>query len=446
MKKTIQILTATMICCLMININANAQTSEFEVNGLKVIHKMVPKEIVSARLFVKGGTANYPIEQSGIEDFAFQLAVTGGTESTDRLAFTTALEKLGSSVNASSTFDYGQFELSCLKKTWDESWALYADAIMNPTFDKEQFDILKEQLIANAKQAESDPDEALMQTAMSNVFAGKNYEKIPAGTPETLDNLTLDQLIKYYKATIGKDRSFLVVVGDITAADIKAKVAGSLAKMEAGTLPIEEERNMLSEASNKIADREIATNYITGFMSAPSRNSEDGIAMMMAMSILSERYFLELRTKRSLSYAPYSYYDNSKVTNPYSLIFISTTDPKQSMEVMVGEISKLKKEGYIAQELKDKKQGYLTGFYMGQETLSAQSQSLGTNELKGGWKMAETFTEDVNGVTLEDINRVIDKYTDVISWTYLGKEDMVSEGDFLQPTQFPDDTKIDKDK
>jgi predicted Zn-dependent peptidase len=83
---------------------------------------------------------------------------------------------------------------------------------------------------------------------------------------------------------------------------------------------------------------------------------------------------------------------------------------------------------------------------MGQETLSAQSQSLGTNELKGGWKMAETFTEDVNGVTLEDINRVIDKYTDVISWTYLGKEDMVSEGDFLQPTQLPDDTKIDKDK
>ena len=435
-----------MILCFLSMVSAQAQTQEFEVKGLKVIYKSVPKEIVSTRLFIGGGTANYTLNKSGIEDFALQLAVTGGTMSKNKMTFNTELEKMGTTIGAGTNYDYGQINMRCVKQNWDASWSLYVDAIMNPSFDAQQYQILKDQLISTAKQNDADPDQSLTQAAMRNVFKGKNYEKNPHGTAETLESLELNELKTYYKNILGKDRSFLVVVGDIDIEDLKSKIASSLAKLPKGTLPAEEERNMLGEVSNEINDRDIATNYIAGVMSAPTLSSEDGTAMMIAMSILSERYFVELRTKRSLSYAPYSYYDNSKISNPYNLIYISTTDPKQSIQVMVDEISKLKKEGFDEKELINKKQSYLTQYYMGQETLSSQSQSLGTNELKGGWEMSEDFTERVNAVTLDDINRVIDKYTDVISWTYLGKKDMVKEEDFLQPGKVPDPVKMNKEK
>lgn len=421
---------------------AFGQTQEFEVKGLTVIYKQVPKEIVSARLFIAGGTSNYSLEQAGIEDFALQLAVSGGTTNKSKMAFNTATEKLGTTVAAGTNYDYGQMNMVCLKKNWDASWDLFVDAVMNPAFEEQQFSLLKNQLISAAKQNDADPDESLTQAAMANVFAGKNYEKNPNGTEESLTALSLEDLKAYYKSILGKERSFLVVVGDIDLSDLKQKVAISLAKLPKGTLPEQEERNMLNVVKNKINDRDIATNYIAGVLSAPKLASDDGTAMMIAMSILSERYFLELRTKRSLSYAPYSYYDNGKVNNPYNWIYISTTDPKQSIQVMVDEISKLKKEGFLEKELINKKQSYLTQFYLGQETLASQSQSLGTNELKGGWEMSENFTERVNAVTLEDINRVIDEYTDVINWTYLGKADMVSEQDFLQPGKVPDGVKM----
>lgn len=418
------------------------QTKEFDVKGLKVIYKHVPKEIVSARLFIKGGTANYTLEQSGIEDFALQLAVTGGTTNMDKLTYSTALEKMSTTVAAGTSYDYGQVNMTCVKQNWDASWDLFVDAIMNPAFDAQQYQLLKDQLVSAAKQNDADPDESLTQAAMANVFKGQNYEKNPSGTAATLEKLSLEDLKKYYESIVGKQRSFLVVVGNLDEADLKKKVAASLAKLPKGTMPTVAERNMLSEVSNQITDRDIATNYIAGVMSAPTFASEDGPAMMIAMSILSNRYFVELRTKRSLSYAPYSYYDNGKVTNPYNWIYISTTDPKQSIQVMVGEISKLKKEGFEEKELINKKQGFLTGHYMGQETLSSQSQSLGSNELKGGWQMAENFTERINAVTLEDINRVIDKYSDVISWTYLGKANMINEEDFLQPGKVPEAVKV----
>ena len=422
---------------------AKSQTIEFEVDGLKVIYKKVPKEILSARFYINGGTANYDLDKQGIENFAFNLAVSGGTFSLDKIAYTTELEKIGTNINASSTFDYGQFNLLCIDKYWDKSWGLFADAIMNPAFDADQYAILKEQLIAAAKQQLADPDASLRNEMMTHVFNGKNYGKDPAGTAESLENISLDEIKKYYKNLLGKKISFLVVVGNVDEKDLKKKISESFGKLPDGSLPKSEERAMINDAGNLIVDRDIATNYIMGIMSAPTLDSEDGVPMMLAMSILYDRYFIELRTKRGLSYAPAAFYSSALVTNPYNAIYITTIEPKQSIEVMVAEIDKLKKDGFTQKELDDKMQGYLTRFLMAQETLASQSNGLGVNEIKGGWEMAENFTKDVNAVSLEDINRVIDKYSSQINWTYLGKEDMVKDEDFLQPGILTEELKVD---
>ena len=100
---------------------------------------------------------------------------------------------------------------------------------------------------------------------------------------------------------------------------------------------------------------------------------------------------------------------------------------------MVDEIDKLRTEGYSEKELKDIKQTFLTGHYMGLETMASQAGNLGLAELKGNWKMAEEFANIVNDISLVDINQAFVKYSNAISWTYLGKKDMISEEDFLQP-------------
>ena len=53
-----------------------------------------------------------------------------------------------------------------------------------------------------------------------------------------------------------------------------------------------------------VENRDIPTNYIRGIMSAPSMNEKEGVPMMLAMAIMRDRFFVELRTKRSLTYAP----------------------------------------------------------------------------------------------------------------------------------------------
>lgn len=445
MKK--HILSLSLICLSFTIKNAqkadtNAKVEEFDVDGIKVILKHSPKEVISVNLFINGGTANYEKEQEGIENFALSLAITGGTANLDKNEQSNASNKIGTEISANTDYDYGQITLRCVKQFWNESWILYADAIMNPIFDEEQFQILKEQLVNGAKQTESDPDDQLRNLAMSNVFTGKNYSKIPAGTAESLAKLSLDDVKNYYTNLLGKKRVFVVITGDISKDDISAKIKSSLASLPEGTEPTVEEITAMESPSNVIEDRDIETNYIRGYMNAPKMDSKEGVSMMMAMRILRTRLFVEIRTKRGLSYAPSAAYATGIINSPYNFIYVSTTDPKQSMEVMVNEIDKLRSDGYSEKELIDIKQSYLTTHYMGLETMSSQSNNLGLAELKGNWEMAEDFANIVNDINLEDINNVMKKYAGTISWTYLGKEDMVNEKDFLQPKKLEDSIPI----
>ena len=164
--------------------------------------------------------------------------------------------------------------------------------------------------------------------------------------------------------------------------------------------------------------------------------------MMLAMTILRNRFFVELRTKRSLSYAPSAFYATSAMKNPYVVFYISTTDPKQSLQVMIDEINKVKNQGFTEKELKDMKESYLTGHFMGLETNDSQTMSLGLAEIAGDWHKTESFMADVDKSTVQDLNAVFNKYSSSINWTYLGKESAVSKEDFKQPQMLPGKEKV----
>jgi predicted Zn-dependent peptidase len=411
---------------------ASDGTTEFEVDGLKVILKPSTKEVISVNLVAIGGTANYSKEKEGVEYLTYSLAIEGGTKSMDKTAFKTAAEKIGASFGGTSSYDYGRASMTCLKMYWDESWDLFADAMLEPAFDAEEVNIVQEQLIAGAKSKAADPDDHLRNIAMQHVFEGRNYSKVPEGTAESLATLSLQDVLDYHAATMVKEKVFLVVVGDVDPADLKAKIKESFAKIPQGDPAKFEEPLVIDKTSVYIEDRDIATNYIRGVMNGPKASSSEAVVMRVAMAILRDRYFVELRTKRSQTYAPAAFYAYSVTNNPYNVVYASTQKPKEAMDVMVAELDKIKKEGFSQKELTDKKQTFLTYHFMGMEETSSQAQNLIFAELAGGWENANNFTDEVNAIDLETLNAVFNKYTKHIKWTYLGKESDVSEDDFPQ--------------
>src|SRR5690606_2567431 len=191
-------------------------------------------------------------DKEGIEELAFAIAMNGGTKKMDKVTFNDAAEKIGTSFGSMTSLDYGNLSMTCLKPYWNESWNLFADAVMNPAFDAKEFELEKEKALSGAKQRESDADGSLNIIAMESTFQGRNYAKLPDGSVASIEKLTLDDVSKYYKSIVTKGRAYLVVVGDLSENDIIVRVRESLSKLPIGTQPKVENKLLITKGSVEI--------------------------------------------------------------------------------------------------------------------------------------------------------------------------------------------------
>ncbi len=427
----------SVIAFVIISSSTYSQSvKELNVDGLKVYFKQTQKQVISARLFVLGGTANYPSNQQGIEALALNVAVNGGTVSRNKTQFKTEAEKVGTTFGSSSALDYSEMDVTCVKPFWEKSWDLFSDAVMHPAFAENEFDLIRDQLVSDARQREENPDAFLNDTAMAFVFKGRGYERNPNGIAASITKFNVPDVRQYYKAIITKSKCFLVVVGNLSEDEVTSKVKATLANLPAGTAPKINAAVKITQGAQNIVDRDIATNYLVGIISAPPLTSSDGIPMLVAMNIINSHMFLEVRTRRGLSYAPHGSMITDAITSPISIVYASTDSPKKVIQVITDMLNDFKKNGFLQDELDNKKQEFLTNYLMGLETSESQSLAIGRWVVRGNVKGYEDFTAKVNAVTLKDLNRVVDQNTAAISWTYLGHKNEVDPSDFKQTTVY----------
>lgn len=405
---------------------------ELDIDGIKVIFKNTGKNVISARLFVNGGTANYPLDKQGIEALAYSYIIKGGTKTKSKTQFLAAAEKIGTTFGSDASLDYGELNMQCLKEYWDVSWDLFADALMNPAYDNTEFNNKKEQYISYAKQNEGDPDAKLERITYETSFKGRNYEKDPYGTETSLKSISLDDVKNFIYSNLVKKRIFLVVTGNVTESDLREKISKSLANLPEGSAPLTETPVKVEQPGHDIEQRKISTNYLCGIMSGIPWDSPDAVAMMLAMSIMYDKYFIELRSKRGLSYAPAAYMNNAAITSPFSVFYITTDKPKEAISVMVDIINDVRKNGFSSEDFSKAKETYLTRHFMRLENASSQSLNIGRWKVRNNLAAFDNFEALLNAVTISDINRVFNSNTGNIKWTYLGDETKISPEDFKQ--------------
>jgi zinc protease len=136
------------------------------------------------------------------------------------------LQKLGSQVNVTSSFDGITFNVQTLKKNLDKTLALLEERMLNPKFTDDAFKRNQKQVLESFKQAKSQP-----ATVASDVIAKINYgpNNILAmsedGTEYTVKNLSLNDIENYYNNYMTSKNAKVVIVGDVKQEEILPKLA-----------------------------------------------------------------------------------------------------------------------------------------------------------------------------------------------------------------------------
>ena len=427
-KKTLLI----FLLVLLAGTNVFSQdVQSFDVNGLKVIFKQnTANDILSVNMYFKGGVVNLNEDQAGLEALTLIVAQKA-TKNYPKDKLNATLERMNTQINSNASLDYSRLSMLCVKQNFDVSWNIFVDMLLNPSFAEEDLNLERDRLISSIKQVNDNPDAYLNKVVTNEFYVDHPYSVPVNGTEETLNSFTTQDLKDFMSGRLQTSQILLVVVGNTTMADLQQKVSAAFGNLPVGSYTkIAMQEVDHAEPSIKIIHRELPTNYIQGSYSAPERGTTDGYTMLIANSILRDRVWEEVRTKRSLSYAPSTRYVNN--FSNYGAIYVTAVDPDTTIKVMINELERLKNEPISDKELSNKVRQFITFYYMGNETNQAQANALAFYELAGiGYDEVNEFLTNVNKVTPKDIQDVAQKYMKNLQFVLIGNPESLEIASFM---------------
>jgi len=386
--------------------------TEATVDGMRVLVKRVPgAELVSTSLYIRGGARNWGKDDAGVESLALQVAATDGAGALDKIAYTRRLAELGTTLGADTGPDFSVLSSKGLLKNFDASFGLLADVFLRPALTPAGIELTRAQALIGLQREQEQPESRLAILVNDTLFAGQPYANRPQGTIATVTALKREQLLAHLAKLRVGSRLLLIVVGDVDPAHVLAQARAAFGALPRGDYvdtPFPKPR--FTQPALVTEKRELPTNYLQGWFTAPSPGDPDYATARVAMSYMWDQLFKEVRTKRNLSYAP------GAGVNVYQAgtlggVTVSAVDPTAAYTVMLDELRRLQTTPLAPERLAGARSTYLTGVINDAEATDGQASLLAIGELfAGDWRYSDRFLEQVRTVSPADVQAFAKKY------------------------------------
>ncbi|MGV3616501.1 MAG: M16 family metallopeptidase [Fimbriimonas sp.] len=208
-------------------------------NGLKVQFFRRPElPLMAVSALIRGGGENDPTDKLGRGSLTAAM-LDEGAGSRNAKAFQDALDEIGASFSAGADEQSTSATLSVLSTKFDQGLALYADALLRPRFDTEEFARVQRLRIAGLEQENDDPGAVAIKVSLREYFGPNHPYGTPvAGTPETLKRLTPADLKTQHEAIFQPQNTTLLVAGSLDEAAVKASLEKALGKWQGNRTPV----------------------------------------------------------------------------------------------------------------------------------------------------------------------------------------------------------------
>lgn len=395
-------------------------TTMFRVAGIPVIlRRVASNEVVTANVYLLGGVRQTTAVTAGIEPFLLDVSERGTTNAS-RDALRLAMAQLGTRIDVDPDVDWTAMSVRATTRTFDGTWAIMADRLMHPAIDSAAVEFVRQQYLSGVRQRGDSPDALVEFLADSLTYRGTSYGRSIAGTERSISGFTRAMLRRYEATQMVKSRMLVVVVGNVTRADVERLIASTLGRLPVGTYrwtippPPPPGTPELVEAQ-----RVLPTNYIYGLYHGPAASSADDQALRVAAAVLESELFGVIRSERHLSYAVEApFVDHALASGG---LYVTTEWPDTTLALMRHEVELLQTANVNPRALDRLVQQFITEYFLDNETDADQANFLARAELfRGDYRLADRFVDELRRVTPADVKRVARTYMHGIAFAYVG--------------------------
>ncbi len=392
------------------------EPQRFELkNGLKVLvvenHKL-PR--VSIQLLID----NPPIlegNKAGVSSLEASL-LGNGSKTIPKDDFNEEVDFLGARISFGSQSAFA----SSLSKYFPRILELMADAAINPNFTEVEFDKEKQKLLTALKAQEKDVS-AISSRVQSALAYGTSHPYGEFTTEETVNNVSLSDVVQFYEDYFVPANAYLVVIGDVEFDNVQ-KLVEEYFTPWIKAVPPSFQFSKPSNAQYTQINFVDVPNAVQSEVSLESlvdltMKNDDYLHALMANRILGggaqARLFLNLREDKAYTYGSYSSIGNDK----YAPATFRATAQVRNMVTdstvveILKELDKIIKEPVTDDELKDAKAKYVGNFVLAlerPETIARYALNIETEDLPKDYY--KTYLERINAITKEDVQKAAQKY------------------------------------
>jgi len=324
---------------------------------------------VSINAMFQAGSLYEPDDLPGLA-YLTSRVIDRGTTRRSAEAIAETLDARGVSLRISSTRHAMTFSTTCLVEDFDDVLDVVVDVARCPTFPQTELTKRRAESITAIRQDDDNPAVRSVETLSEMLYGPSHpYGRRAKGSVESLERISRDAIWRFHTRYVRPAVLSLVVVGDVTAAEV---IDVAAAKLEGWTgAP---DRSIVVPPPAVMPDRRIRQILMTGKsqtdiaygFTTVSRLDPRYYAYWMMNNILGQfglggRLADNIRERQGMAYYAFSSLDPTVGEGP--LVIRAGVDPNnvdRTIEAIDAEVRELGQRGPTVTEV-DETRGYLVG-------------------------------------------------------------------------------------
>jgi len=381
-------------------------------SGLRVVSEQLPGlRSATIGFWVGVGAREEPADRNGASHFLEHLLFKG-TERRSAQEIAESIESIGGDMNAFTAQELTAFTVRVPDDAVELAIDILSDIMWSPSLRPDEVEAERQVILEEIRMRDDAPDEVVHDLFAEALFPGHVLGREVLGTPESIIGMGRDEIADYHATRYLPREVVVAAAGNIDHDTIVEMLAGRTpsddaraARAPLGELPTPRSLALIDRATEQ-------ANVVIG-MRGLARDDPDRYALTVLDHAfgggMSSRLFQEIRERRGLAYAVYSYRAGYRETGAFAA-YVGTAPEHvdEVLDVLGAELDRLGADGLSERELEASKGNLLGSIALSLESSAARMHRIGRAETTlGEIPTLDELAAAVAAVGPDDVARVI---------------------------------------
>jgi predicted Zn-dependent peptidase len=376
-------------------------------NGVQVASEAMPGlRSVALGVFVGVGSRDEPQGHGGISHFIEHLLFRG-TDAHSALEIAQIFDRFGAELNAATSREFTEIYARVIDSHVDTAFGVIGGMVRAPSFD--ELEAERDVVLEEIAMYEDAPDDLVHDLIGEVVFPGDALGRPVIGTTKVIGRLTRDEVAAHHGSFYRGVNVVVSAAGSVDHDELVALVERELHSVPAGQLPARTVVDTGRPPGRCFLARDTEQYHLCLGAPGVSRHDDRRFAAGLLDQLLgggaSSRLFQEIRERRGMAYAVYTYGSHYRETGHVG-VYVGTRaeNVEECLGVIGREIGVVAAGEFDPDELERAKDAMKGRLALSLESTSARMGRLGRATLQDQPLLDEDeIAARIDAVTTDDI-------------------------------------------